>query len=107
MEKKNETKEKNAIEGEILIDHVGERRLKNPIWAKISYEKYDETTDFWVINNEGLGVVGVDTTVEKAKKDFEEDLLRYYQFYKTIPDNELTERTKKIKEKLIQAFEKV
>ena len=47
----------------------------------------------------------VEYTVEKARKEFEEDLYEFYQYYNTIPDNELTERAKKIKEKLIHVFE--
>ncbi|MGC1122353.1 MAG: hypothetical protein WBA22_14775 [Candidatus Methanofastidiosia archaeon] len=89
---------------ELIIDHIGENLLKKPIKADISFEKYDDRDDFWVVSNEELGVVGVDDTVEKARKVFEEDLCAYYLFYKKIPNNELTERTLKIKEKLIQVF---
>jgi hypothetical protein len=89
---------------ELTIDHIGNNSLKEPIKAEISYEKYDEKDDFWVVSNEELGIVGVDDTVEKARKEFEEDLYEFYQYYNTIPDNELTERTKKIKKKLIQVF---
>lgn len=85
---------------EIIIDHIGENLLEKPIKAEVSFEKYDDKNDFWIVSNEELGAVGVDDTVEKARKVFEEDLYEYYQFYKGIPDNELTERTQKIKEKL-------
>jgi hypothetical protein len=90
---------------ELVIDHIGENLLREPIKAEVSFEKYDDKDDFWVVSNEELGVVGVDDTVEKARKVFEEDLYEYYQFYKGIPNNELTERTLRIKEKLIQIFE--
>ena len=93
------------LEKELIIDHVGENLLKRPIRAEVSFERYDDKDDFWIVSNEELGVVGVDDTVEKARKVFEEDLYEYYLFYKRIPDNELTERTMKIKEKLIQIFE--
>lgn len=94
------------IEGDdIFIDHIGENLLKPPIKAEVSFEKYDDKDDFWVVSNEEVGVVGVDDTVEKARKVFEEDLYEFYQFYRGIPDNELTERTLKIKEKLIKIFE--
>jgi hypothetical protein len=89
----------------LMIDHIGDNLLKEPIRTEVSFEKYDDKDDFWVVSNEELGVVGVDDTVEKAKKVFEEDLYEFYQYYRKIPDNELTERTKKIKEKLIQVFE--
>lgn len=97
----------DAIEehSELIIDHIGDNFLKEPIKAEVSFEKYDEKDDFWVVSNEELGVVGVDDTVEKARKEFEEDLYEFYQYYKAIPDDKLCERTKKIKEKLIQAFE--
>jgi hypothetical protein len=97
----------DAIEehSELMIDHVGDNLLKEPIKAEVSFEKYDEKDDFWVVSNEELGAVGVDDTVEKARKEFEEDLYEFYQYYKAIPDDKLTERAKKIKEKLIQAFE--
>lgn len=96
----------DAIEehSELMIDHVGDTFLKEPIKAEVSFEKYDEKDDFWVVSNEELGAVGVDDTVEKARKEFEEDLYEFYQYYKTIPDDELCERTKKIKEKLIQVL---
>ena len=90
---------------ELIIDHIGKNLLRKPIKAEVSFEKYDEEYNFWVVSNEELGVVGVDDTVEKARKVFEEDLYEYYQFYKGIPNNELTERTLRIKEKLIQIFE--
>ena len=90
---------------ELMIDHIGDTLLKEPIKAEISFEKYDKEDDFWVVSNEELGIVGVDKTVEKARKEFEEDLYEFYQYYKAIPDDKLSERTKKIKEKLIQAFE--
>ncbi len=90
---------------ELIIDHIGENQLEKPIKAEVSFEKYDDKDDFWVVRNEELGVVGVDDTVEKARKVFEKDLHEYYLFYKEIPNNELTERTLKIKEKLIQIFE--
>lgn len=90
---------------ELVIDHIGENLLKRPIRAEISFEKYDDKDDFWVVSNEELGVVGVDDTVEKARKVFEEDLCAYYLFYKEIPNSEPTEKTLKIKERLIQIFE--
>lgn len=90
---------------ELIIDRIGDNLLKEPIRAEILFEKYDDKDDFWVVSNEELGLVGVDDTVEKARKVFEEDLCEYYQFYKGIPDNELTERTQKIKERLIRIFE--
>jgi hypothetical protein len=89
---------------EIIIDHIGENLLEKPIKAEVSFEKYDDKNDFWIVSNEELGVTGVDDTVEKARKVFEEDLYEYYQFYKGIPDNELTERTQNIKENLIEIF---
>ncbi|KYK38561.1 MAG: hypothetical protein AYK18_16980 [Theionarchaea archaeon DG-70] len=89
---------------ELIIDSVGDNPLKEPIAAEVSFEKYDDKDDFWVVGNKELGVVGVDDTVEKARTVFEEDLYEYYQFYKGIPDNELTERTMRIKKKLIQIF---
>lgn len=97
-----DTIEKNDV---LLVDHCKARYLKEPVKAEISFEEYDGQDSFWVVKNEELGAVGVDKTVEKAKKEFEEDLYEFYQFYKTIPDNELTEGTKKIKEKLIKIFE--
>ena len=93
--------EENA---ELIIDHIGENLLKEPIRAEVSFEKYDDKDDFWVVSNEELGVVGVDDTVEKARKVFEEDLYEYFLFYRKVPDNELSERTLKIKEKLIKIF---
>ncbi len=97
----------NGIEEnkELIIDHIGENLLRKPIKAEVSFEKYDDKDDFWVVGNEELGVVGVDDTIEKARRVFEEDLYEYYQFYKGIPNNELTERTLRIKKKLIQIFE--
>lgn len=93
--------EENA---ELIINHIGEYLLKEPIRAEVSFEKYDDKDDFWVVSNEELGVVGVDDTVEKARKVFEEDLYEYFLFYRGIPDSELSERTLKIKERLIQIF---
>jgi hypothetical protein len=89
---------------EIIIDHSGEYLLKESIRAEVSFEKYDDKDDFWVVSNEELGVVGVDDTVEKARKVFEENLYEYFLFYRGIPDSELSERTLKIKERLIQIF---
>ncbi|MGD2250621.1 MAG: hypothetical protein PVF58_19675 [Candidatus Methanofastidiosia archaeon] len=107
MRKHAEILEIDAIEknNEILVDQIRGNRLKEPIKAEISFEKYDKTDDFWIVKNEKLGAVGVDKTVKKAKEEFEEDLYAFYQFYKRIPDNELTERTKMIKEKLLGIFE--
>ncbi len=105
--KKNHAKvEIDGIEEnrELTIEHIGDNFLKEPIKVEVSFEKYDDEDDFWVVSNEELGVAGVDDTVEKAKKVFEEDLYEYYQFYRKISDTELTERTKRIKEKLIQIF---
>jgi len=97
----------DAIEenNELFIDIIKGKKLKEPLKTEILFEKYDEKDDFWIIKNDELGAVGVDKTVEKAKKEFEEDLYEFYNFYATIPDNKLTERTKNIKEKLIEIFE--
>jgi hypothetical protein len=97
-----DTIEKNDV---LFIDHCKASYMKEPVKAQISFEKYDDQDSFWVVKNEELGAVRVEKTVEKAKKKFEEDLYEFYQFYKTIPDNELIGRTKKIKEKLIKIFE--
>lgn len=96
--------DRTKVNTELVINHIGENLLKEPIRAEVSFEKYDDKDDFWVVSNEELGVVGVDDTVEKARKVFERDLCAYYLFYKEIPDSELSPRTLKIKEKLIQIF---
>jgi hypothetical protein len=90
---------------ELIIDQVSGNLLKEPIKADVSFEKYDDKDDFWVVSIEELGVVGVDNTVEKARKVFEEDLYEFYKFYREISDDELTERTVNAKRKLIQIFE--
>jgi hypothetical protein len=90
---------------EILIDSAHDLTLKNPIKAKKSYERHDKESDFWVIGDDHLGIYGVDTTVNKAKKMFEDDLYNDYITYKEISDDRLTTKALSLKRELGRIFE--
>lgn len=91
---------------ETQITEAGGFRLTKPLSATVSYEKYDNETDFWVVTNEELGVNGVDVKLENAKKMFSDDLYEDYKVYKGIPDEKLNEKAKELKRKLEAFFEK-
>ncbi|NMC77494.1 MAG: hypothetical protein GYA60_09425 [Candidatus Methanofastidiosa archaeon] len=86
---------------EIKIKEIRGVTLSSPIIADLSFEKYDNQNDFWIVSNDDLGVVGVDDTLNKAISVFETDLYELYEFYKDIPNEKLTERTKRVKNNLI------
>lgn len=58
-----------------------------------------------MIGNDELGAYGVDSTVEKAKKMFEEDLHSEYLTYRDLQDEKLTDKALFLKRKLIDLFE--
>lgn len=90
----------------IFIDSIREVKLTNIIEAELSYERYDNESDYWVISNNELGAYGVDSTVDKAKEMFKEDLYSEYLAYKDLSDNDLTSKASILKRKLIDLFEK-
>ena len=65
------------IYNEILLDSIHDTKLKAPINAKVSYERVNDS-DYAIIGNDELGVYGVDSTVNKAKEMFDEDLYSKY-----------------------------
>lgn len=89
----------------IFIDLVHGARFKEPIEAKLSLDRYDEESEYWVVGNEDLGTFGVDSTVEKAKEMFKDDLYSQYITYKGLSDDKLTEKALNLKKKLIDLFE--
>jgi len=90
---------------QIVIRGVQGIVFKNSIEAQLSYEMPDEESDYWVVGNEELGAYGVDSTVEKAKEMFKDDLYSEYVTYKGISDDKLTDKALVLKKKLISLFE--
>ena len=90
---------------EVLIESSHDITFKSPIKAKLAYERYDEKSDFWVVSSEELGIYGVEDTVEKAKKAFENELHIDYMAYKDIDDTQLTQKALELKRKLIGIFQ--
>lgn len=88
----------------ICIDSIHGLKLKTEIVAELSYERYDNESDYWVVGNDDLGAYGVDLTVEKAKKMFIEDLYSEYITYKDLNEQELTAKAVSLKRKLIDLF---
>lgn len=89
----------------IVIDKVADMELQKPIEATLSYERYDEDNEFWVVSNDKLGVNGVDETVDKAREMFEESLYEDYLVYKDIEDDRLSDKALLLKRQLIDLFE--
>ncbi len=90
---------------EIIIDIVDGITLRNPIEAKLSYERYDEEDEFWAVSNDELGINGVDKTVEKAREIFEDSLFDDYTVYRSISDEKLSDKALSLKRRLINLFE--
>lgn len=90
----------------ILFDSINGIKLKTKIEANLSYERYDNESDYWIVGNEELGAYGVDLTVEKAKKLFMEDLYSEYLTYKDLADQDLTGKALSLKRKLIDLFDR-
>jgi hypothetical protein len=90
---------------EIIIESACGARLKNPVKAKKSYERHDKESDFWVISNDHLGIYSVDSTVDKAKELFEDDLYNDYITYNEISDDRLTSKAQLLKRDLKRIFE--
>lgn len=90
---------------ELLIESACGIELRNPVKAKKSYERHDKESDFWVIGNNHLGIYGVDSTVEKAKKIFEDDLYNDYITYNEMSDDRLTTKAQLLKRDLKRIFE--
>jgi len=89
----------------IDIDSIHGKAFKHPIEAQLSYEMPDEKSNYWVVGNDDLGAYGVDSTVDKAKEMFLEDLHIEYITYKDLNDDDLTEKAVELKRKLIDLFE--
>jgi len=89
----------------IIIDTALDIKLQTPIEATLSYERYDEDDEFWVVSNNELGINGVDETVDKAREIFEESLYEDYLVYKDIEDNRLSDKALLLKKQLIDLFE--
>jgi len=89
----------------ITIDTASDIKLHNPIEATLSYERYDEDDEFWVVSNDELGINGVDETVDKAREMFEESLYEDYLVYKDIEDDRLSDKALLLKRHLIDLFE--
>ena len=89
----------------ILIDSVDDIKLNEPIEAKLSLDKYDDESEYWVVGNDEFGAYGVDSTVVKAEEMFREDLHSQYIAYKDIDDNKLTDKALDLKRKIIDLFE--
>lgn len=79
--------------------------FKSPLETQLSYERHDEESDYWVIGNDEFGAYGVDSTIDKAKEMFTEDLYCEYLTYKDLSDDKLTEKALNLKKKLIRLFE--
>lgn len=90
----------------ISFESIHERKLKYEIEAKLSYERYENQSDYWVISSEEFGAFGVDSTVEKAKEMFVDDLYSEYTTYRELSDQELTGKALALKRKLIELFER-
>jgi len=91
------------IYNEILLDSIHDTKLRAPIKAKVSYERVNDS-DYAIIGNDELGVYGVDSTVNKAKEMFDEDLYSKYIAYKSMRDDKLTVKALELKIKLIDLF---
>lgn len=89
----------------IIIDMVHDIKLRNPLEAKLSVEKYEDQAEYWVVGNDEFGAYGVDSTVEKAKEMFVDDLYSQYLTYKDLSDDKLTEKALDLKRRLIELFE--
>jgi hypothetical protein len=90
---------------DIVIESIQDMILKAPVEVKLSYERHDNESDYWVVGNEELGIYGVEDTVEKAKHAFENDLHIDYLAYKELDDVQLTDKALDLKRKLIRLFE--
>lgn len=94
---------------ELLLAHSDtkkrEQELISELEAQLSYEMPDEKSNYWVVGNDDLGAYGVDSTVDKAKEMFLEDLHIEYITYKDLNDDDLTEKAVELKRKLIDLFE--
>ncbi len=80
-------------------------KLQKPVEATLSYERYDEDDEYWVVTNDKLGINGVDETVDKAREMFEESLYEDYLVYKDIGDDRLSDKALLLKRQLIDLFE--
>jgi hypothetical protein len=89
----------------VSIDSIRGMKFKAPIEAELSYERYDEESDYWVVGNDEFGAYGVDSTVDKAKEMFKEDLYSEYIAYKDLSDAKLTDKALNLKKKFISLFE--
>jgi hypothetical protein len=99
--------ELNEIEpsNQIFIDSVDGIKFKEPLEAKLSLDKYEDKSEYWIIGNEEFGTFGVDSTVEKAKGMFIDDIYSQYITYKDLSDDKLTEKAIDLKRRLIDLFE--
>ena len=88
----------------ILIDSVNDMKLSEPIEAKLSLDKYNDESEYWVVGNDEFGAYGVDSTVVKAQEMFKEDLYSQYVTYKDIDDDKLSNKALDLKRKLIGLF---
>jgi hypothetical protein len=89
----------------LSIESVHGIKFKSPLETQLSYERHDEESDYWVIGNDEFGAYGVDSTIDKAKEMFTEDLYCEYLNYKDLSDDKLTEKALDLKKKLISLFE--
>ena len=106
---------KNRLEIHVIHDLIPEREiwlreckgieLKRELTADLSFEKFDDAHDFWVVSNEKLGVHGVGATVSEAQGLFMENLYDHYVMYKELSDSQMVSEAIVQKKKFISFFE--